>query len=164
MPATREEVQAQAEKLGLPVHEFGVPPEVFQLADVTRTPMSQRLREISEDPMWVDHCEIRKSTLLKAAREAEEMAAAASYFRNQRDFTVTKILELEDDLRKARTALTLMGVAQVDEDFIRKSLRNVMESGGYEDTTDPQTWIAIIMELTNYWIIPAVAPKAGRMQ
>lgn len=157
--------QDQGKEAQMKRHDVGIPDEVYKMADTLRTTMSLRLREIETDPMWADHCEIRKSTLLKAAREAEEMAAASVYFRDQRNFAVEKIVELEDQLGKARTALTLVGIAKLDEDFIRKALKNVMESGGYADTTDPQTWIEIIMDLTNYWIIPATQQRPnGRMQ
>lgn len=108
MTATREEVAAAAINYDAKIMDIGVPQEVFELADVTRTVMSLRLREIASDPMWADHVECRKDTLIKAAREAEEMAAAGQFFREQRNRAIEQLLEADAYIKQLTASLLSM--------------------------------------------------------
>jgi hypothetical protein len=40
----------------------------------TTTGISEHLRKIANDPMWADHAEVRKETLIKAASAIEVLA------------------------------------------------------------------------------------------
>jgi hypothetical protein len=40
----------------------------------TTTGVSEHLRQIASDPMWADHAEVRKETLIKAASAIEVLA------------------------------------------------------------------------------------------
>jgi hypothetical protein len=46
----------------------------------TETLISKRLRDVAHAPMWADHAEIRKATLVQAASTIEHLCRLLNYY------------------------------------------------------------------------------------
>lgn len=105
---------------GSPEHQAAcaVRDQYAQRAVVMRTKMSQRLREIASDPMWADHAEIRKSTLIHAAQEVEAIATKCDMMDEELGKVLNVAYKLRQELSIHQQALALVNAGMPSDDEI----------------------------------------------